>query len=65
MMWVNNQVERPRFIAARNLAVRNQMVVVVLPAEQSSKSWAAALAQIEPHVIGKRALRIRALYGLK
>ena len=65
MVWVNNQVERPRIVAARNLAVGNQMVVVVLYAEQTSKSWAAALAQVEPHVIGKRALRIRTLYSLK
>jgi hypothetical protein len=65
MMWVNNQVERPRFVATRNLTVRNEVVVVVLHAEQTSKSWAAALAQVEPHVIGKWPLAICALDGFE
>ena len=65
MMRVNNQVERPRFVATRNLTIRNEVVVVVLYAEQTSKPWAAALAQIKPHVVGKRSLSICALYGFQ
>jgi hypothetical protein len=65
MMRVDNQVERPRFVATRNLTVRNKVVVVVLYTEQTSKPWAAALAQVKPHVIGKRSLSICALYGFQ
>jgi hypothetical protein len=65
MVWVNYQVERPRFVATRNLTVRNEVVVVFLYAEQTSKPWAAALAQVKPHVIGKRSLSICALYGFQ
>jgi hypothetical protein len=65
MMRVNYQVERPRFVATRNLTVRNKVVVVVLYTEQTSKPWAATLAQVKPHVIGKRSLSICALYGFQ
>jgi len=54
MMWMNDEIERPRFISTGELAVCDGMVVSEFGADQRGESLATSLAKIEPEMVAQR-----------
>ena len=48
---MNDEIERPRRIAARQLAVAEKVSVFVVPHQDSGKTSSASLTQVQPVVI--------------
>jgi hypothetical protein len=65
VMWVHDEVDQPRVVAARHLAVRNHVVVPRFPCHESGETRTPTLAQVDPQVIRKWALSIGSLHGLE
>ena len=53
MVRVDHEVETPTVVASRHLGICDGVVVVVFPSDDGGKPATAALAQVEPHVIGQ------------
>jgi hypothetical protein len=61
MVWMHNEVERPRIISTRHLAIGNEVIVSWLPAQQSYVSRPTTLTKIDPQMIGQWTLSIGTL----
>jgi hypothetical protein len=61
MVWMHDEVECPRIVATRYLAIGNEVVMVGLTTKQSYISGPTSLAKINPQMIRKWTLTIGAL----
>jgi hypothetical protein len=63
MMRMYDEVECPRIISPRYLAIGDEVIVPWLPTQQSYVTRSTALTKINPQVIGEWALSVGAFDG--
>mgnify|MGYP006273053805 CR=1 FL=1 len=63
MVRMDDELEGPRSIAARELCVGHGVFVARLPGEETGKSLSAALCEIEPEVVGEWPVPVGSLGG--